>query len=254
MSATPIVLCVGGHDPTGGAGIQADIETVRALGGRVISILTALTEQDSRNVVSIAPVSTSMFRSTLDTLLADIRPDAVKIGLIADAEQIDLLATRLADLAVPLVLDPVLSAGGGFGFGNDDVIRHMRDRLLPRTTLVTPNRAEARRLTGEEQPDRAAGALLDLGARAVLVTGADEAEGDEMENRLWLPASTVKRFKWPLLPGVYHGSGCTLASACAACLALGATIEQAAADAQTFTHRALSRACSPGQGQSLPTR
>jgi hydroxymethylpyrimidine/phosphomethylpyrimidine kinase len=254
MSATPIVLCVGGHDPTGGAGIQADIETVRALGGRAVSILTALTEQDTCNVVSVATVSATIFRRTLDTLLADIRPDAVKIGLIAGVEQIDLLAARLADLDVPLVLDPVLSAGGGFGFGNDDLIRQMRDRLLPRTTLTTPNRAEARRLSGEERPDRAAEALLALGTRAVLITGADEAEGDEMENQLWLPAAPPTRFRWPLLPGVYHGSGCTLASACAVSLAGGATIEQAAADAQTFTHRTLSRATSPGRGQSLPTR
>ncbi|MCB1775602.1 MAG: hydroxymethylpyrimidine/phosphomethylpyrimidine kinase [Gammaproteobacteria bacterium] len=254
MSDTPIVLCVGGHDPTGGAGIQADIETVRALGGRAITIVTALTVQDTRNVSAIDPVSTPTFRATLATLLADIRPDAVKIGLLAGCDQVDLLAASLAGLDVPVVLDPVLAAGGGFGFGNADIIRCIRDRLLPRTTLATPNREEARRLTGEHEPARAATALLDLGAGAVLLTGADEAGGDEVENQLWLPGPTSSQFRWPLLPGVYHGSGCTLASACAVSLGRGMAPEVAVTEAQTFTHQALTRATAPGHGQFLPTR
>ena len=254
MSDTPIVLCVGGHDPTGGAGIQADIETVRALGGRAITIVTALTAQDTRNVSAIDPISAYTFGATLDTLLADIRPNAVKIGLLGGCEQVDVLALHLAELGVPVVLDPVLSAGGGFGFGGADVIACIRNQLLPLTSLATPNRNEARRLTDERDPERAAQALLGLGTGAVLITGADEAQGDDMENQLWLPGSDPRSFKWPLLPHVYHGSGCTLASACAVGLARGVAMEPAVADAQAFTHMALTRATAPGHGQLLPRR
>ena len=254
MVESPIVLCVGGHDPTGGAGIQADIETVRALGGRAITIVTALTEQDTSNVTRVDPTPTATFSRTLGTLLDDIRPDAVKLGLLAGAEQVETLAIHLSTLDVPVVLDPVLAAGGGFAFSNTDIIGRMRERLLPQTTLATPNRAEARQLTGEQHTDRAAAALIALGARAVLITGADEAGGKELENQLWLGTSAVTRYTWPLLPGSYHGSGCTLASACAIGLAGGMPLASAVAEAQAFTHQALSRSTSPGQGQRLPTR
>ena len=254
MDAIPIVLCVGGHDPTGGAGIQADIETVTALGGRALSLVTALTAQDSHDVQAVWPTTGAAFSVQLDTLLSDISPTAVKVGLIGSTDLVAVLAEYLTGFAGPVVVDPVLAAGGGFQLARDDLLAAIRERLLPRTTLITPNRAEARRLAGLEDPDAAASALLAAGAGAVLLTGADEAADDRVINRLFTPATAPETFEWPRLDGVFHGSGCTLASACAIQLARHRPLLAAVAAAQAFTHRALQRADRPGSGQALPYR
>jgi hydroxymethylpyrimidine/phosphomethylpyrimidine kinase len=254
MDEIPIVLCVGGHDPTGGAGIQADIETVTALGGRALTLVTALTAQDSRNVQAVWPTAGAAFSVQLDTLLSDISPTAVKIGLIGSADLVDVLAERLTGFAGPVVVDPVLAAGGGFQLAHDDLLAAIRERLLPYATLITPNRAEARRLARLEDPDASASALLDAGAGAVLLTGADEAADDRVVNRLFTPAVAPQTFEWPRLDGVFHGSGCTLASACAIQLARDQPLHDAVAAAQAFTHRALRCAVRPGRGQALPHR
>lgn len=254
MSAIPAVLCIGGHDPTGGAGIQADIETVTALGGRALSLITALTAQDTVNVRAAWPTARATFDAQLDALWDDIPPAAVKIGLIGSAELVPVLVKRLAEFTGPVVVDPVLAAGGGFDLAHDELLAAIRELLLPLSSLVTPNRAEARRLTGLDDPDAAATALLDAGADAVLLTGADEATGPSVVNCLFMPGAKPQSFEWPRLAGVYHGSGCTLASACAIRLALGHPLDEAVAAAQAFTHQSLARADRPGRGQSLPYR
>jgi hydroxymethylpyrimidine/phosphomethylpyrimidine kinase len=254
MNKPPLVLCIGGHDPSGGAGIQADIETVTALGGRAVTLLSAVTAQDTRNVRAIEPQPLRHFVRCLDTLLADITPDAVKLGLLGSRDIIDLLPPVLEALAVPLVVDPVLRAGGGYRFGDDDLAAALRDQLLPLATLATPNRAEARRLAELDDPVAAARALLAAGSRAVLLTGADEATGDAVSNLLLTGNDPPTAYHWPRLPGSYHGSGCTLASACAFGLAAGLPLPDAVQGAQAFTHDALVRAESPGHGQALPTR
>lgn len=253
MKQRPIVLCIGGHDPTGGAGIQADIETVTALGGRATTLVTALTAQDTHNVAARWPTPAPAFAKQFDQLVADIDTAAIKIGMPGDAALVVELARRLRDVGGPVVLDPVLAAGGGFDLADQRLVDVVREQLLPRCTLVTPNRAEARRLSGCNDSDAAVEALLDAGAGAVLLTGADEAVGDRVINRL----STTGRqrdYSWRRLPGGYHGSGCTLASACATLLAHGRALDDAVGDAQSFTHRALERAIVAGRGQRLPER
>jgi hydroxymethylpyrimidine/phosphomethylpyrimidine kinase len=254
MKTIPVVLCVGGHDPTGGAGIQADIETITALGGRALSLVTALTAQDSRDIRAIWPTPAPAFGEQIDTLLSDISPDAIKIGLLGSTDLIAVLAAHLDGFAGPVIVDPVLAAGGGVQLAHDELLAAIRERLLPHTTMITPNRAEARRLAGLEDPDAAASALLDAGAGAVLLTGADEAADGQVVNRLFTPAALPQTFEWPRLDGVFHGSGCTLASACAIHLARRQSLEAAVAAAQAFTHRALQRADRPGSGQALPYR
>jgi hydroxymethylpyrimidine/phosphomethylpyrimidine kinase len=254
MNTVPSILCIGGQDPTGGAGIQADIETVAALGGHALTLATALTVQDSHNIVAIRPTSADFFSRQLETLLGDIRPTAVKIGLLGSVELVPVLVTLLHSFDGPVVLDPVLAAGGGFDLGGASLGHIIVAELLPLTTLVTPNRAEARRLSGCKESDQAAQWLLRAGARAVLMTGADEAEGDQVINRLFRVEGPAKSFAWPRLPHHYHGSGCTLASACATRLALGDDLATAAERAQQFTWQALRRASRPGGGQWLPRR
>lgn len=255
MHTPSAVLFIGGHDPTGGAGIQADIETAGLLDMRALSLVTALTAQDTRNVAAIWPTPVDALLQQFDTLLGDIRPSAIKIGLLGNPMQIEPLAERLAHLRCPLVLDPVLAAGGGFDLdGGDRLADAIRSQLLPLTTLLTPNRNEARRLAGEQDADRAAMSLLAAGSGAVLLTGADEANGARVSNRLFQADGTLLEFDWPRLPQQYHGSGCTLASACATLLAKGIPLAKAVADAQDFTWKTLDRAEAVGQGQWLPRR
>lgn len=254
MNERPSVLCIGGHDPTGGAGIQADIETVSALGARALTLVTALTAQSTRNVEAVTPTAAHDFSRQFDTLIADIAPDAVKIGLIGNPRQAALITEHLRSNEGPVVLDPVLAAGGGFAFAGDEVTTAIRRDLLPLATLVTPNRAEARRLSGRQDPDDAARSLLDAGAAAVLVTGADEADGASVSNRLYTADGPPVDYAWPRLPHTYHGSGCTLASACATLLAQGRPLPDAVAAAQDFVWQALKAADRPGHGQHLPRR
>lgn len=251
MQERPTVLFIGGHDPSGGAGIQADIETAQALGCRAASLVTCLTTQDSRNVRALHPQPAEDLLSQLDCLLADIRPQAIKIGLLGSAQVILSLAERLATPGVPLVLDPVLAASGGQRLADERLVTAIRRHLLPLTTLLTPNRAEARRLAMTAEPDTAARELRCLGAGAVLLTGADEARGDQVINRLFHETGE-QDFNWPRLPHSYHGSGCTLAAACACGLARCGDLVSVTEQAQAWTWQALAHAEHPGHGQWLP--
>ncbi len=253
MQPLPRILCIGGHDPTGGAGIQADIETVGALGGRALTLITCATVQDTHNVTAVTPIDAQLFTRQADTLMADIRPDAIKIGLIGSSGLIAPIAALLRAFDGPVVLDPVLAAGGGFDFDR----AHLTDatmQLLPNVTLITPNRAELRRLAPNASEPKAADTLLGRGVQAVLLTGADEARGEQVSNLLYRPEKPPKTWHWPRLPQRYHGSGCTLAAACATCLAHGDPVERAVERAQRFTWQALQRADAVGHGQWLPRR
>lgn len=253
MSTYPLILFVGGHDPSGGAGLQADLETAAAFDCQACSLVTCLTTQDSRDVQGLHPQPSAQFAEQMDLLLQDIRPQAIKIGLLGDAAVARVLADRLADLKLPVILDPVLAAGGGSPLAGEELIDAIRNTLLPLTTLLTPNRFEARRLSGQDHPDLCARTLIQRGCGGVLLTGADESEGQKVRNTLFHAGGRVD-YAWPRLPFSYHGSGCTLASACACQIALGRSLAEAVESAQQFTHGALTHATRPGRGQHLPRR
>jgi hydroxymethylpyrimidine/phosphomethylpyrimidine kinase len=256
VSASPaphLVLCFSGHDPTGGAGIQADCETIATLGGHAMSVVTCLTVQDTRNVKRILPQRPADFLEQARALLADVRPSAFKIGLIGSAA----LAEAIADLLtthpdIPVVLDPVLSAGGGAELADRKLRDILLRRLMPRVSLITPNGPEVRRLSGESDLHRAAARLLESGCRYVLVTGGHEDQ-PEVINTLY-GASLCQTSRWKRLPHVFHGSGCTLAAACAALVARGMNVPAATREAQKFVWNALASGFRPGQGQHLPRR
>ncbi|WP_434111198.1 bifunctional hydroxymethylpyrimidine kinase/phosphomethylpyrimidine kinase [Methylocaldum sp. GT1TLB] len=249
----PVVLCLSGHDPTGGAGIQADIETVSRFGCYPCSVVTALTVQDTHNVRKILPQRSGELLEQARTVLLDLPVDAVKIGLLGSVD-IVYAVDELLKIAgsIPVVLDPILAAGGGTNLANEALIEALIETLIPRATVLTPNSPEARKLTGMEDLDDCARALLALGCPNVLLTGTHEGD-DEVINRLYR-SSGKTTYRWPRLPGSYHGSGCTLASAVAALLARGRDIESAASEAQDFTWQALNNGFRLGGGQLLPNR
>ncbi len=254
MSRRPVVLCFSGHDPSGGAGIQADIESIISHQCHAASIITALTEQNSQNVKTLIPQRPADILSQAQTLLADYKIAAFKIGLIGDAGVAQTIAQILRDYPnVPVVLDPVLAAGGGTELASQQLIEVIVDQLLPMTTVLTPNSQEARRLAGLSDLAACGHFLQAKGAEFVLITGSHE-DSALVHNRLYQPDNMLETFNWERLPHSYHGSGCTLASAIAALMAQGLDAFTAISEAQEFTWQSLAAAYQPGQGQHNPDR
>jgi hydroxymethylpyrimidine/phosphomethylpyrimidine kinase len=256
----PVVLCFSGHDPIGGAGIQADIEAIARFGCHACTVITSLTVQDSVNVQAIHPLDTALFMQQARCVIEDVRPAVIKIGLLGSSDIAAAVAALLEQIPnVPVVLDPVLAAGGGYALTGGALLNSMVELLLPRTTLLTPNTHEAVRLSGGTDPgediDACAARLLAHGCRHVLITGT-HAQTEAVINRLYSASAGNKyqAWRWDRLPHSYHGSGCTLAAATAAGLATGLSVERACEHAQSFTWQALSNGFRPGRGQHLPNR
>lgn len=254
MPAPALVLCIAGHDPSGGAGIIADVQAVSALGCHPLSLITSLTVQDSRNVRAVEAVPAELLERQLELLMDDSRIQAIKIGLIGEPAQIPVIARAIARLQVPVVLDPVLRAGGGGDLAGAAVQRALTEQLLPLATVSTPNAIEARRLAGRDDVDAAASALLARGCQHLLITGGDEPTPGWVYNTWHAPGRAPQRWQWPRLPEGFHGSGCTLASAIAARLALGDDLATALEQAQRWVHDALARAYAIGLGRRIPNR
>ncbi|MCB2262478.1 MAG: hydroxymethylpyrimidine/phosphomethylpyrimidine kinase [Candidatus Thiosymbion ectosymbiont of Robbea hypermnestra] len=250
----PVLLCVGGHDPSGGAGIQADAEAARAAGVHACPVLSCLTDQDTCGLVRLRPQPSQTVAEQCRLLLADSRVGALKIGLLGSSPVIRVLcdlATRHPRL--PLVLDPVLASGAGQPVGDAALVNQLRNRLLGHCTLATPNLPEARLLSGCEEPDDCARWFLQTGCSWVLITGT-HAPGAEVINRLYGRDGSRREWSWPRLAGLYHGSGCTLTSAIAARLVRGLDLEQAVAEAQAYTWESLKHARRTGHCQLTPNR
>lgn len=264
----PVVLCISGHDPVGGAGIQADIEAVAANDCCACSAITCITVQDSCNVKNLFVQPVDQVLSQIQAVLDDIPVAVVKIGLLGNDELAAGIAEILGDSApLPVILDPVLAAGGGAPLSDARLLEAIRQRLLPLVTLLTPNSREARLMAaGPNDLDECARRLLGQGCRHVLITGAHE-DGPKVINRLYAPDDRLHVSEWERLPGSYHGSGCTLASAIAARLALAcaatpsdpdqglsAPLLKAVCEGQEYTWQALNQGLRIGRCQYLPNR
>jgi hydroxymethylpyrimidine/phosphomethylpyrimidine kinase len=256
-SPLPAVLAFSASDPTGGAGIQADLLTIASLGCHPLSVLTALTAQDTRGVEALFAVEPAWITRQARMLLDDIPVAAFKLGVPGSARNAEAIAIILAKHPhVPVVLDPVLASGRGDALSDGDTVQALRSVLLPLATVLTPNSLEARRLALAE-PDASladcARTLTELGCKHVLVTGTHEP-GAQVVNTLYGAGGVLREDRWPRLAGEYHGSGCTLASAIAAFLARGLAMENAVKDAQAYTWKTLEAGFRPGRGQHLPNR
>lgn len=253
-SSPPIVLTFAGSDPTGGAGLQADLLTLASMGCHPLSVVTALTVQDTQGVALVEAVDAACVRMQAQRVLADIDVAAFKLGVLGSAANVQVIAKILADHAeVPVVLDPVLASGRGDVLASADLLAALRELLVPQSTVLTPNSLEARRLAEDSSLEEAARRLIARGAEYVLITGTHEP-GKEVVNTLYDSGGMVREDRWPRLSGTYHGSGCTLASAIAAALANGRAVPEAVHDAQEFTWQALAAGFRPGAGQVLPDR
>ena len=257
----PIVMVFAASDPSGGAGLQADIMTLSSMGCHPLSVLTAMTVQDTAGVEDALAIDADWVSDQARALLEDMSVAAFKIGMLGSVENIATIAEIISDYPdIPLVLDPVLASGRGEELASEDMIAAMRELLLPQTTLLTPNSLEARRLALDEADDEddpglaeCAHRLVGLGTEFVLITGTHE-HSPQVVNSLYGESGLIRADAWDRLPGSYHGSGCTLASAIAANLANGLDIAEAVRDAQDYTWQALANGFRPGMGQYLPDR
>lgn len=257
----PVVLCFGATDPSGGAGLQADILTIASMGCHALTVVTAVTVQDTGGVDDVLPIDAEWVADQARVVLEDMPVVAFKIGLLGSVENISAIAEVISDYPdIPLVFDPVLASGRGDELANEDMLDALRELLLPQTTILTPNSIEARRLiqdedNDEDNPDLAecAKRIMRLGCEYVLVTGTHE-HTPKVINTLYGERGLIRSDSWARLPGIYHGSGCTLASAIAALLANGLTMEEAVKEAQEYTWQALQYGFRPGMGQHIPDR
>jgi hydroxymethylpyrimidine/phosphomethylpyrimidine kinase len=251
----PVVLVFAGTDPTGGAGVAADVLTLAALGCHAAPVVTAVTAQDTIGVKQFSAVDTELLVAQARAVLEDMPVKAIKTGMLASSRLVAAVASILADYpTIPLVVDPVLAAGGGQALAEEPLEEALRALLLPRATLVTPNSLEARALAPEaDSLDACAQELMSLGVRYVLVTGTHEPTR-EVVHRLYGGMRLLETFTYERLPHDYHGSGCTLAAGCAAALAHGLEPATAVARALAFTHETLKHGWRLGMGQLIPDR
>jgi len=252
------VLVFAGADPSGGAGIAADILAIGMQGAHALPVLTAITVQDNDRAYEVLPVDPDVVRRQAMALVKKVGIHAVKIGIPGNRANAEVIAEvirqlRVSSPALPVVLDPVLASGAGDALTRIDALTP----LLALASVILPNLPEAEALgyainTGTASVAQQAASLRARGGADVLVTGG-HAEGALVVNR-WFGAHGERRWEWPRLPGAFHGSGCTLASAVAARLAVGDDIGQALGAAQHYCHRALADAFSIAAGQRIPQR
>lgn len=250
------VLVFAGLDPSGGAGIQADIMAIAAQGAHPLPIITTLTVQDNDRVLAIHPVDAALIGEQARVLCAKITVSAVKIGIVGSRANAEAIAEvikqlRVSNPALPVVLDPVLASGHGDRLTCDDAVAALAP-LRRLASLITPNLPEATVLCGGVSSVQQQGALLLQDCPNVLIKGG-HGDGEIVINH-WFKQGVERCWSVPRLPGSFHGTGCTLASAITALLATGSSMEHAIVRAQVWCHSALERAYAIAEGQRIPER
>lgn len=241
--------------------MQADLLTLASLDCHALSVVTAITVQDTIGVEDVLPIDADWIVDQARCVLEDVPVNVFKVGLIGSVEAAAAIAEVVSDYPeIPLVMDPVLSSGRGDELASDDLISAMCELLLPQVTVLTPNSHEARRLAMHDSEeieeltlDECAYRLLELGTEYVLITGTHENTFD-VTNALYASEGRLRSDRWQRLPGSFHGSGCTLAAALAANLAHGLDVPAAVRSAQEYTWQTLKFAYRTGMGQLVPDR
>ncbi len=258
MSKPPVIWTIAGFDPSSGAGITADLKTISSFDCYGVSCITALTVQNTLGVRRVEPVSPDTVLETLQALLDDLPPNAIKIGMLASAGVTNAVADFLEGLhqpSCPIVLDPILRSSSGAELLDAAGTRLLLARLLPLATVVTPNRSEAALLTGlNGDAESMARALRRLGAAAAVVTGGDatdrEANAEDVLAYAAEGMELVETLSAPRIPSsATHGTGCAFSTAIACALARGQNIPTAVTSAKAFVRRSIERAPGLGHGK-----
>ena len=252
----PTVLCFSGLDPSGGAGLQADIEAIGQSGAHAAIACTALTIQNSQQVFGFTATSKELLLAQAHAVVGDLPIKCVKSGMLGTTDNIAALAEFLREHPNYLyVLDPVLVANSGGSLGDQATLVKAFIELIPLATVLTPNTVELRALTGEQDLEKATAKLFEMGAQAVLIKGGHEDTPDYIRNALYSKGQLVSETHCPRLEGEYHGSGCSLASFIAGRLAQGDELKVAVNHAEAWLFGVLKNAEMPvPNGQRIPKR
>lgn len=251
----PVVMVFSGTDPSGGAGVQADIETLASMGCHATPVITSVTVQDTVDVKRYVAMDATLVIEQARTILEDVPVAAIKIGMLGSVEIVSVIHTLLMDYPeIPVVLDPVVAAGGGGMLANDEILDAMVALLFPLVTVLTPNSEEARAFAPEaDNLDACAQEILEHGCEYVLITGTHE-NTPTVNNSLYTESQLLEVFSWERLPAQYHGSGCTLAVAIAGLLSQGLDPLTSIYEAQEYTWETLKHGYRIGMGQLIPNR
>ncbi|MFL9879168.1 hydroxymethylpyrimidine/phosphomethylpyrimidine kinase [Herbaspirillum rhizosphaerae] len=258
-SSPPCVLVFSGSDPSGGAGMQADIPAISALGCHPLSVPTALTVQDNVSVFAVHPLDAELIRHQAQVLIDRFDIRAVKLGIAGNRRNAETIADLIVQLRarqpdLPVVFDPVLANGKGDQLSTDDAALAI-ESLYAVATVITPNLNEANRLCGSEHaPEQQAAILMQRGCEHVLLKGGHGPQQQDVVNRWFGPAGAFASWSWSRLPDEFHGSGCTLAAALSAQLARGLGMRAAIEAAQQYCQYALETSYAIAAGQRIPNR
>jgi hydroxymethylpyrimidine/phosphomethylpyrimidine kinase len=258
MSKPPVIWTIAGFDPSSGAGITADLKTISSFHCYGVACITALTVQNTMGVRRVDPVRGEIVRETLEVLLEDMPPNAIKIGMLATADNVSTVAEFLSRLPLPrcpVVLDPILRSSSGTELLDEAGVRLLLLRLLPLATVVTPNLNEAAILAGLEAKgaEELAQVLRQLGAGAAVVTGGDAANRDVSEDVLAYALGDMESVETLSASRVHsdatHGTGCAFSTAIACALARGQNVPSAVTTAKAFVRSAIEQAPGLGRGK-----
>jgi|TARA_B110000037_G_C17050889_1_gene477676 hydroxymethylpyrimidine/phosphomethylpyrimidine kinase len=256
----PNVMTFSATDPSGGAGLQADVQTISSLNCHPVSITTGFTVQDTTGVEKLISLDSELVNDQARLVLKDMKISVFKLGVLGSEKNIATIAKIISDYPkIPLIVDPILASGRGDNFLNQSARDLMMKSLLPKSLLITPNSSEAKLLVGIEGEDKnqtiekCVNRFKEIGCQNVLITGADE-NTENVINTLYSSANQIIPYKWKRLPETYHGSGCTLTSAISAYYALGLSLGEAVEEAQLYVWKTLKNAFNPGKGQWIPNR
>lgn len=258
----PVVLCFSGLDPSGGAGLQADIEAIGQAGAHAAVACTAITVQSSQQVFGFEACTAKLVKAQATTVLADLPVSVIKSGMLGTTDNIAMLTQLFADIIIPahmpFVLDPVLVANSGGSLGDEETLVAAFRQLLPYATLITPNTHELRALSGEQDLHIGAQKLCNQGSHAVLVKTSHDFDSGDIEQYLYIKGEMVHKSVLPRLDGEFHGSGCSLASFIAGRLAMGDDLVTAVIAADSWITQTLVAADAPhpsnAKAQLIPNR
>lgn len=252
---TPVVMSLSSHDPSGSAGIQADIETTASLGCHCTPIITALTAKDTQAVKDISPAETGLLIEQARAILEDMPVRAIKLGVMGSVQNIEAVHTILRDYPnIPVVLDPVTAEFNNELFDAAEIIAATEALLLPLATIATPDLVEAHGMAREaDTVDACAHEILESGCRYVLITGSVRTP-DEYGNSLYGDNRLIRHYRWPRIRMISHGCGATLAASIASYIAHGLRLEDAVEQGQNFTWHALAASRRLGMGSYIPNR
>lgn len=249
----PQILLLAGLDPSGGAGLQADIQTCTAFGCHALPVMTVNTIQDTGNIYGFKPEAPEWIRRQLETLLKDMTPCMVKIGALGSSSVAIAICQALANTDIPIIYDPVLSAGGGGALSDREMLEQIMHSLLPTTFLCTPNIIELLEMTGVQNESAAIEHLTNIGCQNILVTGGHDTTSS-YSNRLYSDGQLTLCWPWQRTPGEYRGTGCTLSTAIAALLATNHSLPDSCQKAGTYISTAVQHAYAIGAHQQIPRR